>query len=258
MTATIDYLTATRPSRANTPELAHFHNLPLDGWADIALNGSEHKHLWYRGVRMLTDEGTIFTGRAIYDFHEYILLSGAAAGSHWERVLGQGDWRFTRVDVQVTVRDSVDVTELLQEHRASYSRISSSDINGQTLYIGARGGERFWRIYDKAAQMRRPDLAPLWRWEVELRGRRAEQAQRHLERFGGEGLPALLVNNAIGIVRERLPSLQSGGAPPPLLPRERLPDDVYYRDTIVPWLRMRPAMRRKLRQWLEEFPEEQE
>jgi hypothetical protein len=79
-----------------------------------------------------------------------------------------GEWYCTRIDLQVT-KPGPDAYD---PHKA-YTRLRKpkglhlSD-TGNTLYVGSRKSDSFWRIYDKTPE--------LLRVEIELKGKQAKRA----------------------------------------------------------------------------------
>jgi hypothetical protein len=231
----------------------------LNGWRAISGRGRPGKHLWYSGYWLQEKEGMAFAGVGTTNGEpqEVLVLSGALAEKWADYAIDQGGWRATRIDLQITVQESVNIGELIAAHRAAFARIKSTDICGQTLYIGSRTGERFWRIYNKAAQLRDLQLEPLWRWELELKGKRAQLAWELLtEENSQETRYRLMYHNRIGIVKEHFPVLPDVAEPLPALPRTRDTEEEFARKTVIPFLRDKPHIRAIIRKAMDMMDEE--
>lgn len=231
----------------------------INGWNDISVGGRPGRHLWYSGYWLKEDRGSAFAGigRTNGEDQEMILLTGALAEDWASRAASQGNWRATRIDLQVTVQESVDVPELIAAHRAAFRRIKSTDISGETLYIGSRTSERFWRIYNKAEQLRRPELDPLWRWELELKGKRAQLAWQMLSEENSPGVRyRLMYHNRIGIIKECFPVPPNVAERLPALPRSRDTETDFAHQTIIPFLRNRPHIRAIIRRAIDTMDQE--
>lgn len=127
-----------------------------------------------------------------------IRISGSLCEQVWPNI-SLSNLRLTRLDLRVDVEEEINLLQWYQTQREQSGRVSSSIINDSTLYIGSRKSERFWRVYDKALEQGIP--GPLYRIEVELKGKRARQALPYLL-AGKRG--ELFRSSAIGIVPDLL------------------------------------------------------
>jgi DNA relaxase NicK len=97
-------------------------------------------------------------------------------------VLENAPVKFTRLDMAVTILFSTpqlrvcDVMANIQPGRAHYSIIQPNNDEGGTLYVGSRRSDVFARMYDKGAQLGTIPGRLLWRYEVEYKGKHAQQA----------------------------------------------------------------------------------
>jgi hypothetical protein len=125
------------------------------------------------------------------------------------------------------------------------SRTKITAIEDQTLYIGSRKSEIFWRVYDKAEELGRPELAPLWRIELELKGERArqfwgfwQQNSAHLPGilrgylWQADGSPREPANSLLGSLLEAREHWHIGA-----LPRRRRAGEEYLWGNVLPFLR---------------------
>jgi hypothetical protein len=105
--------------------------------------------------------------------HGIFEASGAAAHvlAHWffrTQQLNRDDIYCTRIDLQITRKrpDELDYIKTHKRLRPPKQLILGDE--GNTLYIGNRQSDSFWRLYDKTEQ----DV----RLEVELKGKQAKRA----------------------------------------------------------------------------------
>jgi DNA relaxase NicK len=118
-------------------------------------------------------------------------LSGELASQEWFE-LYQTCERVTRVDVQATVRFGNQLANQLRRHyreamrhharwpsQSAVTKWESTD-GGYTIYFGARVSERFGRVYNKEAESKEKQFAGCVRYEVELKGKSAQQAAQTL------------------------------------------------------------------------------
>jgi len=114
-------------------------------------------------------------------------------------------FRLTRLDLCVSVDREIDLDYWYARQRAAGAKIKASLINGETLYIGSRKSDRFWRIYNKALEQ--GVAGPLFRIELELKGDRARQAKMLLMR--GKRAEIFLFNR-IGVVGDLVDEVLPG------------------------------------------------
>jgi hypothetical protein len=145
----------------------------------LGINGDEHgkrqEFYGFRGFRWeKPDYGTRFVGVREADGYAMISCSGQAAHTEAERLRFLSCWRPSRVDVAVDVKKHFDVPAAYARWQGG-TRTKVAAIENETLYIGSRKSLLFWRVYNKAIEMGRPEMSPLWRIELELKGERAQQ-----------------------------------------------------------------------------------
>jgi hypothetical protein len=113
-------------------------------------------------------------------------ISGAASDHLFPLVFAFGD-RPSRIDVQATVRLSIDVNEAIQTHKAeaavanlalpeSRQRLISEHSDsrgGMTVYIGSRNSDIFGRMYNKYAKTKEGFYENSIRYEVEAHNEHA-------------------------------------------------------------------------------------
>lgn len=130
-------------------------------------NGKKYGNYWY-GSGFQKRYGATFK-----EPHYMFIASGASADSVRGTELMYYDWKCTRLDIQVTLpsertgRALYDIRECFDVTR-KYTLVESSE-GGETLYIGSRKSESFWRYYKK--QELGDDV---YRLEVECKGKKAE------------------------------------------------------------------------------------
>lgn len=208
-------------------------------------NTRKQEFYGFTGVRFDDDQaGTRFIGIRESDGFSMLSCSGQSAHTEAERLRCLPQWRPSRIDVAFDVERHFSVPEAYFTWQGK-SRTKVSAIENQTLYIGSRKSEMFWRIYDKAAEMGRPELSPLWRFELELKGERARQFWNLWQRSDAN-LPGILRGylwQADGSPREPANSLVSPyleateawhvGA----LPRRRRAGEAYFWQNVLPFLK---------------------
>jgi hypothetical protein len=130
-----------------------------------------------------------------------IRISGALC----ERILPMVSldaFRLTRLDLCVSVDREIDLDYWYARQRSAGVKVKVSLINGETLYVGSRKSDRFWRIYNKALEQGIP--GPLYRIELELKGERSCQAKILL--IQGKRLEIFLFNR-VGVVENMIDEL---------------------------------------------------
>jgi hypothetical protein len=233
MAITIDYMALTAageeldrvpaPSEWEKSERAIWQAGPAlyEGWSYQYPDGALHR-LWSK------EQGTL------------IRISGALC----ERLLPMINldaFRLTRLDLCVSVASEIDLDYWYHRQRAAGTKIKASLINGETLYVGSRKSDRFWRVYDKALEQAVP--GPLYRIELELKGDRARQAKRLLVR---EKRAEIFLFNRIGavveLVDELLPDINqpANGAIDLSLPRRPPAGKKFLEKVVIPFLQRNP------------------
>jgi len=189
----IDYITATNGNPlkwVEIPEGAIEEKSVAFNWGGAEYSGHSKEYPdghWSRLVHM--DRGVLYR------------VSGALANRTWG-LFPIGEFRWSRVDIKEDTSGQLDLLHWYTRQQQEYPRMSASIINGETLYIGSRKSERFWRIYDKTKQMGMGDDIPrIWRVELELKGERGWQAQDAI--FAGQ-MQGLYHGSCIGVMRELL------------------------------------------------------
>jgi len=152
-----------------------------------------HKARPYTGNGYVGDhiEGITLAER---DDETMVRLSGSAA-RRWATLLIPRVNNVSRLDFQVTIRDQLTGRDWagiaesevmgdarIREGRTKRLRLSDGRL-GNTLYIGRRVSNRFFRVYNKSAESPGEWPDTTWRWEIEYKGPRAEhwasQIRRH-------------------------------------------------------------------------------
>ena len=145
----------------------------------------------------------------------------------------------SRVDIQATVRlkrPSEALHRKLRDHWRSdfspkayrmYKRIIESD-TGATVELGKRTSPRFLRVYDKGSQQGTAPTGSVWRFELELKGKQADDnfhewiglgrpqsrlcglLQAYLRKVGVElAIPNILSDGAMAALRPQVPDVES-------------------------------------------------
>lgn len=197
--AGIDWITATSVKRS--PEVLHEESFLESLYITHRVKGAE-REVKFGGYSGLSDGNGLKVGvRPRGNVEDVILVaSGEKAGEVAVQVVGQGDIRVTRLDLQMTVKVAEErrVAEELRAqtlqmradgipaHRRAMTYYSSD--TGDTLYIGDRSTKtRYIRVYDKGGQLGSA-FRRVWRFEVEyhrsLAGKILEtvMAERSIER----------------------------------------------------------------------------
>jgi hypothetical protein len=214
---------------------------------DVEIGEPARKQEFYGfiGVRWEKDSyGTRFVGTRDTDGYSMISCSGYAAHIEAERLRFLSCWRPSRIDIAVDIERHFDVPGAYTAWQGK-SRTKITAIENQTLYIGSRKSEIFWRVYDKAEELGRPELAPLWRIELELKGERARQFwgfwQQHSAHLPGilrgylwqaDGSPREPANSLLGSLLEAEEAWHIGS-----LPRRRRAGEEYLWGNVLPFLR---------------------
>jgi hypothetical protein len=214
---------------------------------DIEIGEPVRKQEFYGfvGVRWEKDSyGTRFVGTREADGYAMISCSGYAAHIEAERLRYIPCWRPSRIDIAVDVARTFDVPGAYA-HWQGKTRTKITAIEDQTLYIGSRKSEIFWRIYNKAEELGRPELSPLWRIELELKGERARQLWGFLQQpsadlpgilkgylWQADGSPREPANSLLGSLLEAKEHWHIGA-----LPRRRRAGEEYLWNNVLPFLR---------------------
>lgn len=168
--AHIDYLTiTTRDAIERDSVLREIRSVRLN---DIV---EKQEFYGFRGLRWdYGNEGSRFLG--VRDADDYVMISctGRSAHTEAERLKHLPVWRPSRVDIALDICSAFDVKKAYIDWQGC-TRTKLTAIEDETLYIGSRKSAIFWRIYNKAIEIGRPELSPLWRIELELKGERAQQ-----------------------------------------------------------------------------------
>jgi hypothetical protein len=150
-------------------------------------------------------------------------------------------FRLTRLDLCISIPQEIDLDYWYRRQRSAGEKVKVSLINGETLYVGSRKSDRFWRIYDKALEQ--GIVGPLYRIELELKGDRARQAKRLLIR---EKRAEIFNFNRIGVVGELIDELlpdlgKPDGAGIDLsLPRRPPAGKKFLEKVVIPFLQRNP------------------
>jgi hypothetical protein len=177
----VDWISASAPVGPQGTDLRVF----MDGIvADEESTGNEHNVFEWRGYRGYR------AGRAsIAENDDYVICSLASSLAHrWHGSIATLATNVSRLDLQVTVManqssdmdyakqawDALGQAGIRQQARRGYTLIENSR-GGSTLYCGSRRSDAYLRLYDKSAKS--PEYEEgTWRFEVELKHRRAEEA----------------------------------------------------------------------------------
>jgi hypothetical protein len=224
--------------------------LAQDGIVPIPADFDNRKRMEYR-VGPFNYEGES------YDFacgslqhlkeREHGLLLYRISGALCEKVIGSvplEHFRVTRLDLCVDVEATIPLRYYYQE-QLDHHRGTASLIKDQTLYVGSRKSDRFWRVYDKAIEQGLP--GPLFRIELELKGQRARQARSILLVGNREGL---LRASTIGVVSDILDTYWGridGVLPNLSLPRKPRAGKKFLKNVVAPFLFQNPWAVRWLR-----------
>lgn len=183
----VDWLTATfthgRPSAA-IATLA-------DRWQrDRSLDGFDLKPWAWNGYRGSVVDGITWGTR---DDGSIIRLSGKFARQHYLAATSFAT-NISRIDVQLTAYNPVWPSGLatsINQGVAGHPMVLSGQTQttltrhtpaGETLNIGSRSSNRYYRIYDKAAESKGEYEQGTWRYEIEYKADRAYRLAKRLER----------------------------------------------------------------------------
>lgn len=181
VTAGLDWLTLTLPIGSVLDN--EWVRAGQDLITDIASEGYDigfRGLLGYKGI----SAGNCFVGSR-EDGH-MMQITGRFAEMAFPRVY-RTDARVSRVDIQVTVkydvmprniagkgyRDAVNAADNGDKRAKRKLTIISGSDGGQTLYVGAFGGDQQGRLYNKEVQALSPEFQRTWRYETILRNERA-------------------------------------------------------------------------------------
>lgn len=184
----VDYVTLT--AKADTIEASVLRDVWSAVSGGMLMEGHKKKPmqaLGYAGEQV----GTLFYG---YCSSGYILrASGTIANEVVEVLRGSPiEPHCTRFDAQVTYAFDCDQDAMLEEQRVSILNHQEANPAGRqpsltlidgvgkggTVLIGKRSSEVYCRIYDKTREQKLEGPPWLWRWEIEAKGRRAQEALR--------------------------------------------------------------------------------
>lgn len=169
---------------------AHLDYLTLTSWEDYApvvetVTGVKYSHVFRNGENRGGYHGFKYGGywygrgyqkpygHTYKEPHYMFVASGGSADSVRGTEIMYYDWTCTRMDVQVTGASTFDARRLFDLRKVygiekAMTLIENSD-GGETLYIGSRKSEAFWRYYKKEEKGE-----DFYRLEVELKGGRAK------------------------------------------------------------------------------------
>lgn len=183
---TVDYLTIT--AKHHTQQQAAAEAVYEALKHDDVTNGLDEKPaqaLGYKGQKI----GTMFLGHNVDG--TMFRVSGALAHTAAEMLswIG-GNHHVTRLDVQLTwafgyncegeAETQSSAVHTFQQTNGRRQQPARRLIlgygKGDTLTIGSRTSEVFVRVYDKSREQMTDPNEGLWRYEVELKGERAQQA----------------------------------------------------------------------------------
>jgi DNA relaxase NicK len=154
-----------------------------------------------------------FRGRAcrhsfIGDSEEWRMFQVSGCRAKDYAYLAAFDCKATRIDLQVTISyDGANVNQIIREkHDAALAApakegrrpmVKGIMQNGamQTVYIGSRSSEWYFRIYDKFAESSKEEYKNCVRFEIEIKGKAAKTLWKHIqaEQKGVAWLVGLLV-----------------------------------------------------------------
>lgn len=182
----VDYVTATAPihSEADASLQAVFDAIRFDDMA----HGYEEKASRALGT-VGSQVGPMYLGSE--GTYRMLRVSGSWANDVVEMLAWQGGKpKITRIDCQVTVGRIYDISETAtrtadavrlwqkENRQANHPkpRLISGFGEGDTFNLGSRSSEVFIRVYDKSREQSIEGPPWLWRYEVELKGARANDA----------------------------------------------------------------------------------
>jgi len=134
---------------------------------------------------------------------DILILSGKDALTFWRIFAPLGE-NCSRIDLAVTVQLDTPQPNMLREycdwlrdygsrtarHTTSLERV---DGIGASLYVNRRASDQMGRVYDKGAEMKDALMTHrLWRYELELKSKRAQKALGQLL-DAGDALPSCIV-----------------------------------------------------------------
>lgn len=136
-----------------------------DGW-------EQSRWLQYKGWR----KESFFIGHGMQQkkSHTIINVSGSLAHRLLETLKTLPEWYCTRIDVQITIKATGDLTEALAMVRDDCKTENTTLIESKendTLYLGSRSSDTFLRLYEKYIGDKK-----YLRLEFELKGARARAA----------------------------------------------------------------------------------
>lgn len=186
--AGIDYLTMT--SKPNGGDYGEFIHIGRKLQKQSQNEGNTLRNaaiLGYEG----TICGTVFVGES--EQGAMVRVSGGMANQAAKWLKGL-DCKTTRIDFQVTVWYDTEPTGIIRK----YAEVAKADAivadertkriiktvednnDGYTLYIGSRTSDYYGRLYDKHAESHNDAYRNALRFEVEIKGKRANQAMAAL------------------------------------------------------------------------------
>lgn len=178
LTAAPDWLTVTSKVDPGRAKLATSAHSLFASQRDAGNAQSPFGMLGYSGV---STRGIAFAWK---DESLLVRLSGEMAAMHWREFLGAAS-NCSRIDLAVTARLSqpdLNLGELVYAdavrsaaERGKELHVSAvrSNRGGTTVYLGSRKSELFARLYDKYAESGDEKYRGCWRWELEIKGKRA-------------------------------------------------------------------------------------
>lgn len=145
--------------------------------------------------------------------------------------------RLARLDLCIDVEREIDLYKWYTLQKERSNKVTASLLDNETLYIGSRHSQRYWRVYNKAKEQGLKGA--LYRIEVELKAERAQQAKECLY---DEGVRVQYFKaNAIGVIKDLLESiLQEEVSLDLRLSRKKANAERFFQSVIVPFLRKHP------------------
>jgi len=200
---TVDWLTVT--CKKSTSRVALF-DIATQELQRLKAEGNDLKTWRFHGYDGLSCQGYRWGTRQDSDI---LMLSGSDAAYGWQTALEYAT-NVTRIDLAVTVRLFHPIPDYAWAiYRTLDEKVDgkkpcrkltfiTNNHGGQTLYVGSRSSDQMGRLYDKgregAKKLDMP-IGELWRYEVELKAKRALAVAEQLKICAKSGQN---VGNAIG------------------------------------------------------------